>query len=189
MAPQIYIETPRLYLRRFQLADLHTFLAYRNDPEVARYQSWEQTGEHEARDFIAEQQHIAPGQHGEWFQFAIVDKTSGVLVGDCGLGMRTDEPVQATIGYSFAREHQGKGYATEGVRAVLQYAFETLRLHRVTATADCRNMRSVALLERLGMRREAHAIECCWFKGEWSDEYSYAMLGREWLALAASSKQ
>lgn len=174
------IETPRLVLRRFEMADVAAFLAYRNDPQVARYQSWISTSADEARTFIEEQQYIEPGQAGEWFQFAVALRGTNDLIGDVGLGMRRDEPRQATIGYSFAQPYQRQGYATEAVRAVLGYAFATLDLHRVTATVDCRNDASFALLERIGMRREGHYLDCCWFKGEWSDEYLYALLAREW---------
>jgi RimJ/RimL family protein N-acetyltransferase len=63
----------------------------------------------------------------------------------------------------------------------LDYAFDALGLHRVIAIADCRNAPSVALLERLGMRGEGHFLESNWFKGEWANEYLYAVLKNEWL--------
>jgi RimJ/RimL family protein N-acetyltransferase len=174
------LETARLRLRRFIDADMSAFLAYRNDPEVARYQSWESTTESEARAFITDQIDLQPGTPGSWFQFAIALKTTDALIGDCGLHLRGDDPRQGEIGYTLARAHQGQGYATEAIRAVLAYAFEILSLHRVTATADCRNTPSFRLLERVGMRREGHFLQHAWYKGEWCDEYLYAMLRREW---------
>ena len=68
------------------------------------------------------------------------------------------------------------------MRALLDIAFETYRLHRVTARIDARNAASLRLAERVGMRREAHLVENEWFKGEWSDEIDFAMLRREWLS-------
>ena len=65
---------------------------------------------------------------------------------------------------------------------VLDYAFGSLGLHRIIAIADCRNAPSWALLERLGMRREGHFVENSWFKGDWADEYLYAILRHEWLS-------
>lgn len=65
---------------------------------------------------------------------------------------------------------------------MLDYAFDTLRLDRVVARVDGRNAPSVALLERLGMRREGHFVENSWFKGRWADEYLYAVLRHEWLS-------
>ena len=88
---------------------------------------------------------------------------------------------QAEIGFTLSREYQGYGYATEAVSSILNYAFHTFDLHRIIAITDCENIASVALLERLGMRREGHFIQNIWFKGKWGDEYLYAMLKDEWL--------
>ncbi len=175
------IETNRVRLRHFTEADLPIFLAYRNDPEVARYQSWEATSEAEARDFIQEQKIRQPGIPGQWFQIAIELKETGKLIGDCGLKIFEDDAQQAELGFTLAREYQGKGLAFEAVSGVLDYVFGTLVLHRVIAIVDCENTASVALLERLGMRREGHFIQNVWFKGKWGDEYLYAILGEEWL--------
>jgi RimJ/RimL family protein N-acetyltransferase len=90
--------------------------------------------------------------------------------------------MQAEIGFTFAREYQGRGLAREAAEAVLDYAFGVLELHRVTAVTDCENERSAALLGRLGMRREGHFVENIWFKGAWGSEYLYAMLREEWMA-------
>jgi RimJ/RimL family protein N-acetyltransferase len=175
----INLETPRLILRRFRDSDLASFIAYRNDREVARYQSWESISSAEARRFITQQSRDRPGIPGKWFQFAAEVKAGGELAGDCALVMRTT-PRIGEIGYTFARAYQHTGLAAEAARAVLDFAFDALALNRVIATTDCRNTPSVALMERLGMRREGHFIHNAWFKGEWCDEYQYAMLREEW---------
>jgi len=175
------IESQRLILRRFKDSDLASFMAYRNDPEVARYQSWDSCEEREARAFIREMESTRAGVPGEWFQFAIESKATQDLIGDCALRVDEHEPYRAEIGFTLARAHQGKGFASEAVSVLLDYAFDTLGLHRVVAIADCRNTPSVALLERVGMRREGHFLENVWFKGGWADEYLYAVLKDEWL--------
>ena len=91
------------------------------------------------------------------------------------------EHYRAEIGYTLARDHQGQGFASEAVSRLLDYAFDVLGLHRVIAIADCRNKPSWVLLERVVLRREGHFLEGVWFKGEWSDEYLYAVLKDEWL--------
>ena len=156
-------------------------MAYRNDPEVARYQSWESISRSGAQKFVAHHRRKRPGIPGKWFQFAAEVKADGVLAGDCGLQVIKSTPRIGEIGYTFARAYQGMGLATEAVRAVFDFAFDTLHLHRMIATMDCRNARSVALAERLGMRREGHFIQNAWSKGEWCDEYQYAILREEWL--------
>jgi len=175
------IESERLILRRFRDTDLAPFVAYRNDPEVARYQSWDSFDEREARAYIREVGSAQPGVPGDWFQFAIESKEVGSLVGDCALQVDGQEPYRAELGFTLAREHQGKGYASEAVSRLLDYAFEDLGLHRVVAIADCRNEPSWRLLERVGLRQEGHFLESLWFKGGWSDEYLYAVLKDEWL--------
>jgi RimJ/RimL family protein N-acetyltransferase len=176
------IETTRLRLRRFAAADLATFIAYRNDPAVARFQSWEGITEGEAVAFVREQQTAPVGAPGEWLQIAIERKDNGRMIGDCALHVMEDDARQAEIGYTLAREAQGQGFATEAVATLLTWMFPTLDLHRVVAIVDTRNAASVALLERLGMRREAHYHQNVWFKGAWGDEYLYAILRDEWPA-------
>jgi len=179
--PFTRIESERLILRRFNDSDLAHFIAYRNDPKVARYQSWDSCNEREARAFIREAGAARAGVPGEWFGFAIESKETQDLIGDCALRVDEHEPYRAEIGFTMAREYQGRGFASEAVSRLLDYAFDTLGLHRVVAIADCRNVPSVALLERVGMRREGHFLENVWFKGGWSDEYLYAVLKGEWL--------
>ena len=175
------IESERLVLRRFEDSDLTPFVAYRNDPEVARYQSWDSRDEQEAMALIHEMGSARVGVPGEWFGFAIESNETGTLIGDCALKVDEHEPYRAEVGFTLAREYQGRGFASEAVTRVFDYAFGALGLHRIIAIADCGNAPSVALLERLGMRREGHFVENVWFKGGWSDEYLYAVLRHEWL--------
>lgn len=180
------LETPRLRLRHFKPTDLPTLLAYRNDPLVARYQSWDSMTEAEGRALIAEMQQRQPGVSGPGFQFAIALKPSGLHIGDCFFKVLDYDPRQAEIGYSLARAQWGHGFATEAVSALLEYSFCTLDLHRVIAITDCENRASIALLERLRLRREGHFRKSSWSNGAWSDEYQYAILREEWRLQHAS---
>lgn len=180
-ADSTLLETPRLRLRRFTEDDGAAFLAYRRDPEIARYQSWESCSAEEAAAFIEEQQALLwPVEPGKWFQFAIELKDGGALAGDCAFKLNEDDARQAEIGFTLARQHQHQGYGAEAIARVLGYGFDELRLHRIIAVTDCENYPAVALLERLSFRREAHFIQNVWFKGKWGDEYLYALLRDEW---------
>jgi RimJ/RimL family protein N-acetyltransferase len=161
------IETPRLRLRRFTEFDLPAFIAYRNDPLIARYQSWEGISEAEASAFLQKQKAVQAGIPGQGMQIAIECKETEALIGDCYFLMQEQDEQQAEIGYTLARAHQGHGFATEAVSALLSYAFLHLHLHRIIAITDCENGASVALLERLEMRREGHFLQNVWFKGKW----------------------
>ena len=172
--------TTRLRLRHFRDTDLPLFMAYRNDPEVARYQSWEGISEPEACTFIQEQKEIQPGIPGQGFQIAIELKETGVLIGDCYFKINELDDRQAEIGFSLSHAYQRQGFATEAVSCFINYAFLTFDLHRIIAITDCENAASIALLEHLGMRREGHFLQNVWYKGKWGDEYLYAILKEEW---------
>lgn len=161
------LESSRLVLRRFRDSDLPTFLVYVNDPEVARYQSWEPYDERRARAFIRDMQQAESGRAGHWFQFAIGLQGTGAHIGDCalGIGVKHLDARQAEIGYSLARPHWGNGYATEAIGRLLHYAFGELKVHRIVAVVDCRNPRSCAVVERLGFRREGHFLQNFWSRG------------------------
>src|SRR5262245_44204677 len=94
----------RILLRRFRDADLLPFLAYRNDPEVARYQSWESLSVQEGSAFVEEQQALQLGSPGQWFQFAIEIEASGLLAGDCALKVSEQERREAEIGFTLSRD-------------------------------------------------------------------------------------
>jgi len=176
-----HLESSRIVLRQLRDADLPSFLAYRNDPEVAKYQGWESLNNQEAHTLVQEQKSLQPGIPGCWFQLAIELKETGQLVGDCGLKVHRQDTQQAEIGFTLSRDFQSKGLASEAVCCLLDYAFIHLGLHRIIAITDCRNARCVALLERLRLRREGHFLQNVWFKGMWGDEYLYAILRNEWL--------
>ena len=161
------IETQRLIIRRFQAADKAAFLAYRNDPDVARYQSWEAFTEEQATQLIREMETLPLGLPGRGVQIAVEHKESGTLAGDIYLQVDGQEERQAEIGFTFSRSFQGQGLATEALTALLDSAFRRLALHRITAITDGRNAPAAALLERLRFRREGHFLKSVWFKGAW----------------------
>jgi RimJ/RimL family protein N-acetyltransferase len=177
-----YFETRRLLARSFTTTDVEAFVGYRADPDVARYQSWSDFTLERGSDFVESLRGATPGVPGEWFQFALQEQSSGALVGDLALRVDADEPRQAEVGFTLAPAHQGKGYATEALEALLEYAFDSFGLHRVVAVTDALNAPAAALLERVGLRREGHFIENIFFKGAWGSEFLFAVLDREWSA-------
>jgi RimJ/RimL family protein N-acetyltransferase len=112
------LETTRLRLRHFTDSDLAAFMAYRNDPAVAKYQGWEGISEAQARAFLQEQQEVQPGVPGQGFQIAIELKETGNLIGDCYFNINEHDDRQAEIGYTLSRAYQGQGFATEAVSCV-----------------------------------------------------------------------
>ena len=175
------IETSRLVLRRFRSSDAAAFHAYRNDPEVARWQSWDGIEPAAAVAFVREMETAPLGVPGRWFQIAIGDRAHGALLGDCAFCVSRDAP-EARIGFTLARAHHGRGYGFEAVSALVGWLFGSTPIERVVADTDPANQRSWKLLERIGMRRIEHRVQSLAFKGGWADEYLYAMSRDEWLA-------
>jgi RimJ/RimL family protein N-acetyltransferase len=175
------IVTERLVLRMLQAEDVAAFAAYRSDPDVARYQSWDTSfSDADGERLVAEQEGVELGEPGRWVQVAAVDRASGALCGDCGVLVVTDQPQTAEVGVTFAPASQGRGLATEALSAVVALLFERYDMHRVFATTDDRNVAVHRLFERLGFRCEARHVDADWFKGEWATLRVYAVLRGEW---------
>jgi ribosomal-protein-alanine N-acetyltransferase len=176
------IETPRLLLRDFTLDDVEALAACQADERFWRFYERVDDIETRAREHIelfVGWQAVQPRTH---FQFAIVLKQDGSLIGDCGLRQHVQARYggQAELGYELDPQHWGNGYATEAAQAMIAYGFETLNLHRVWATCRGENAPSWRLMERLGMRREGVFEKEARLDGRWVDTYLYALLEDEW---------
>lgn len=173
----------RVVVRRFRAEDAATLAAYRSDPDVARYQGWDAPfSSAQARAFVTVLGDAYPDTPGEWFQFAVVDAQTGRHVGDLAALVDASEPRSVTVGVTLATDAQGRGVATEALTLLLDYLFTQRGKHRIIADCDPRNAAVIALLERVGMRREAHHIRSYGQGPDWADEYVYAILAEEWTA-------
>ena len=181
LRPAYPIATERLYLRPFLPSDLDAIVAIHGDPEVVRYLYFGVRGRDELRGVLTEKaRRIVLVKEGDTLNLAAVLRDGGELVGDVTLFWRSEEHRQGEVGYILHPAHGGRGYATEATRALLKIGFEDLGLHRIFGRLDARNTASARVLERVGMRREAHFVENEQVKGTWTDELLYAMLAREW---------
>jgi RimJ/RimL family protein N-acetyltransferase len=188
LAPDYPIATERLLLRPFAPGDLDALVAIHGDPDVVRYVPWDVRDRAELRDVLREkEQRTVLAEVGDGLNLAAVTADGGELVADVSLIWRSDEHRLGEVGYLLHPAFTGRGYATEAARALLRVGFEAFGLHRIIGRINARNTGSARVLERLGMRREAHLVENEWLKGEWADEVVYAMLEREWDAIASRS--
>ena len=169
-----HIETPRLRIRSFQRSDWQAVYDYTSDQAVMAYIPEGPFTAEQARAFVADN----TGEQAR--AVAVLRKADDMLVGHMPFhpwfAPRTYE-----IGWVFNRAYHGHGYATEAATALLQYSFEALHLHRIIATCQPENVASCRVMEKLGMRREAHFRKCIKRPNkEWWDEYFYALLEEEW---------
>lgn len=172
--------TDRLLIRRFQLKDKSDFFYYRSHKDVIKYQSWKPEKIEEIEAFIKSMRKNRPNIPGTWFQVAICDRDTDKIIGDMGLHFLQKNFMEVEIGYTISPDFHRKGYGTEAVREILNYLFVKLNKHRVFASVDPCNKASISLLERIGMKKEAHFRKNLFVDGEWTDECIYAILVEEW---------
>ncbi|CAN5660982.1 GNAT family protein [soil metagenome] len=177
------IETERLLLRPYEASDLDALADLLSVPEVMRYLFEEPLSREEAAATLHRRIPMRKiEQEGDRLALVVTLREGATVIGTVNLTLRSEENRQGEIGYVFHPDHQGRGYATEATRALLDFGFRTGRFHRIYGRCDARNISSARLMERLGMRREAHFVENEWFKGAWGSEFVYAMLMHEWEA-------
>jgi RimJ/RimL family protein N-acetyltransferase len=182
------VTTERLLLRLFSDADVDALFAIHGPPDNSRFLITEPRSRDEIPEMIERfKQLTAIDDEHDGLRLAAVLAATGEVVGDICLWRVSGEHRQGEVGYVLDPAHQGHGYATEAVREMLRVGFEVVGFHRIVGRMDARNTASAAVLERLGMGREAHLRENEFVKGEWADELIYAMLAAEWEAHPAGS--
>jgi RimJ/RimL family protein N-acetyltransferase len=179
--PEYPVRTARLDLRPFRPDDLDDLLAFRGRDDVARYLLTGPLDREQTRDLLKRMvTEIELREEGQRLALAAVRRDTGTLIGDLVLMWRSAEHRMGEIGYSLHPDHQGQGFAVEAGEALVRLGIEGVGLHRVIGRCDARNRASARVLERLGMRREAHFVRNELVKGEWCDELVYAVLEDEW---------
>lgn len=181
--PDYPIETERLLLRPFNRGDVDAVFSYRSRPDVAKFLFDEPMSHDECAEAVrARAGQVGFSGEGDKILLAIERRTDSRLIGEVSLIWRSVADQQAEVGYILHPDGQRQGYATEAATALLGFAFEVAGMHRVYARCDARNLASARVMERLGMRQEAHFREHAHFKGQWDEELFFAMLDREWFA-------
>lgn len=182
----VSLATERLVLRELVEEDWRAVLAIET-AEVVTYMTQEPATEASAREYVQGSMVCARELPRTVYDLAVTLPDDDTMIGRVGM-KREDDPRVAMIWFVFHPAHQGKGYATEAVGALLAYALDALRLHRVYGDCDPRNHASARVMEKLGMRREAHHVENVWIKGEWCDSVIYGLLAREWAARRGTTR-
>jgi len=177
------LRTPRLDLRPYEPGDLDLVRALHTREDVTRYLYWDVMTEDEVRDTLQKKiGRLALRTEGNGLNLVAVLRETGEVVGDTALFYASEAHRTGEVGFVLKPEFQGRGLATEMATEMLRVGFEDADFHRIIGRCDARNDGSWKVMERLGMRREAHLISNEWVKGEWCDELDYALLGDEWRA-------
>jgi RimJ/RimL family protein N-acetyltransferase len=177
--PDYPIRTRRLTLRPFTAADHAALHSWQSRPDVVRYLYGEARTPEETTDSLALKAAVTwPQKEGDHLALAV--EKDGEVIGEAVLKWLSEAHRQGEVGYIFHPDHHGHGYATEAAAAMLDLGFTHLGLHRISASCDAFNEPSWRVMERLGMRREAHFRHNEVFKGSWGEELIYAILEDEW---------
>ena len=147
--------TERLSIRPLVLNDLASFVSYRQDPSIARFQSWDPAySEHEARELIESQADVSIPDKGQWLQLGLHDLVSDELVGDLALHSVVEGEGIFELGFTIAKKHQGQGFAKEAASMLLSYLVAEVGATKFVANTDRRNVASIAVLLALGFLRD-----------------------------------
>lgn len=176
------LQTERLLLRDFVPADWEAVLAYQSNPLYLRYYPWTGRTPEAVQEFVSMFIRRQQEQPRTKFPFAVTLRSTGQLIGNCGIRMESTSAHEAGMGFELAPEQWGNGYATEAARAVLDFGFMELNLHRVWAECVADNIGSARVLTKLGMQLEGRLREKEYYKGRWWDQLLFAILRPEWQA-------
>jgi RimJ/RimL family protein N-acetyltransferase len=174
------VRTERLVLRRLADGDVSKIFGYRSQAQVAEW-----IGGH-AVDIGSLAERFGEGTT------AVIVEHNDQVIGDLMVKIQdayaqrevaeTAEASEAELGWTFDPAHQGRGFATEAVQTLFRICFEDLGLRRVVAACFTSNEPSWRLMERVGMRREAHNVKDSLHRDHgWQDGFVYALLADEWL--------
>lgn len=173
------IKTKRTFLRALQPSDRDSFFSYRSDAKTNQYQGWIPKTIKDVDDFIARSSHQID-QPESWFQLVIIHTLTQNMIGDIGIHFIGADSQQCELGITLRKDNQGKGFAAEVMEATIDFLFNDLKKHRITTSIDPKNTSSIQLVERLGLRKEAHFKASYFFNGQWTDDVIYAILSKEW---------
>lgn len=171
--------TDRLILRPVRIEDSKSIYRYRSNSLVNQYQGWIPKTIDDVHDFIKTKVSSEIDIPNTWFQLVIIKTGNNELIGDIGIHFLGSDNFQVEVGCTLDQNYHGKGYATEALKAIMNFLFNSLNKHRIIASIDPRNTRSIELFERLGFRIEAHFKKSILINNEWVDDLIYAILKEE----------
>lgn len=173
------LETPRLSIRDFTLADLDAAYAYGSDPEVVRYMAFPPSTREGTRAHILRCMALADEQPRRCYDMGIVLRATGQLIGGITLGVLDDRPDEAAFSYLLNRAVWGQGFASEALSEMLRFGFTRLGLQRIADSCAVENRASARVMEKCGLRLTGEGDGECW----------YALTATEWLELAATGPE
>ena len=176
----LILKGPRLLLRDFVAEDWQDVHAYASRPEACRFQAWGPNTPDESRTHVQERIALARMQPRTGFHLAVIFPETETVIGEGGLDIRSQRFRNGEISYVMHPEYWGQGLATEVASTLLSFGFTMLKLHRIFATCDPRNLASERVLQKLGMQYEGRMRETELIRDGWRDSALYSLLEQKW---------
>jgi RimJ/RimL family protein N-acetyltransferase len=174
------LETERLLIRDITIYDKHAIFNYRSDTEANKFQSWIPESLEDVENFI-QRNNKEFNQPESWYQVLITDMETKAVIGDIGIHFFGSENLQVELGITLNKFFQGKGYASEALKGVIDFLFNDLKKHRIMTSVDPDNVDSIKLMERIGFRKEGHFVKSLFWKNNWVDDVIFAILREDWM--------
>jgi RimJ/RimL family protein N-acetyltransferase len=178
--------TARLLLRDFAWSDQDAVHAFASDPQVTRFMEWGPNDVHDTRAFLTMAVAQPSQRERTEFEFAVVLTGVGAndvgtdgtppLIGSVSLRITNRLHQQGELGYVLAAPFWSHGYATEATKALLEFGFGSLGLHRISATCRPENHASARVLEKSGMSLEGRLRDHKFIRGQWRDSLLYTVI-------------
>lgn len=169
------LQTQRLHLRKMETSDSPSLFKIWSDPDVTKFMNISSfTHEVQAEEIIEMFKELA--QSSKAIRFCIIEKESSEIIGTCGLNSIDFENEKAEIGYEIAKTYWGKGYATEAIYTLINYALETLKINRIEAKIEPANVNSINVLKKLNFTFEGTLRQYEKSKGNLIDINIYSLL-------------
>lgn len=174
---QMYLETDRLILQQLSWDDLDKIFEFHSQEEVARHNTIGIPSDKEVtrniiRGAIEDQSNEPRSVYG----WSIKLKSNNEFIGETGMSSSNNRFRRGEIHYHISPEFWAKGYATEVAQRLIKFGFENLNLHRIEAGVATNNQGSIRVLEKAGMSREGLRRKILPIRGDWYDNYMYAIL-------------
>lgn len=171
------LESQRLKLQEVTWDDIETLHMLYLCPEVDEFNTLGIPADIEVtRENVRSMIEVQSKENRKSYTWKIVRKDSGELIGMAGITLSANRFKLGEIFYELFPLHWGQGFATEVARLLIKAGFEEFHLHKVEAGVATENQRSVRVLEKAGMTREGLRRKILPIRGEWKDNYHYAIV-------------
>ena len=173
------LRSDRLILREFKVSDWQGVHEYASNEEVCRYQPWGPNTVEESRGFVRQVLADREEEPRTRYAFAVITQKEQ-MIGAGELNVTSFTHRTAEIGYIINPSFWGQGIATEVGGLLLGFGFKKLKMHRICATCDARNIGSQKVLEKVGMTYEGKLRDHLLLEDGWRDSFVYSILEEEW---------